>query len=114
MPHYDFQCKKCETVYDEIVSYDEKGKYPTVKCPKCGSKKKDKLLSQIGGVMFSKPQESSKWDNFEYRAGYNMDKAQGERRAAEAASHMGANPYSHSAAQIAADINNDANYGEVK
>lgn len=113
MPHYEFQCKKCEIVYDEIVSYDEKGKYPTVKCPKCGSKKKTKLLSQIGGVIFTNARESSKWDNFGYRAGKTMEEAQDCRRQAEEASHMGSDPY-HSAAQIAADINNDANYGEVK
>lgn len=113
MPHYEFQCKKCDTIYDEIVAYDEKGKYPTVKCPKCGGKKKDKLLSQIGGIIFSDPTTSSKYDNFGYRAGHLMNKAQNERRAAQEASHMGSNPY-HSDAQIAADINNDANYGEVK
>jgi hypothetical protein len=41
---------------------------------------------------FAQPWESSKWDNFEYRAGYNMVKAQKERRNAEDKSHMGANP----------------------
>ena len=41
---------------------------------------------------FAQPCESSKWDSFEYRAGYNMEKAQGERRNAESRSHMGANP----------------------
>ena len=43
-------------------------------------------------VQFAQPWESSKWDNFEYRAGYNMVKAQGERRNAEAGSHMGSTP----------------------
>ena len=44
-------------------------------------------------VQFAQPWESSKWDSFEYRAGYNMVKAQQERRNAEARSHMGASPH---------------------
>lgn len=35
----------------------------------------------------------NKLNNFGYRAGKNMAKAQGERRTAEALSHMGSNPY---------------------
>lgn len=38
------------------------------------------------------PWETSKWDNFEYRAGYNMVKAQQSRRTAETRSHMGMTP----------------------
>jgi hypothetical protein len=48
-------------------------------------------------------------DNFEYRAGYNMDKAQGERRHAEAASHMGQTPYNS-----IDDITSGKNFGEVQ
>ena len=43
--------------------------------------------------MFGNPKESSKWDNFGYRAGHNMEKAKSERRVAESKSHMGTNPY---------------------
>lgn len=43
-------------------------------------------------------------DTFSYRAGANMSKAQGERRAAEAASHMGTDPFGMT--------NSDFNLGE--
>ena len=52
-----------------------------------------KRLADNVSIQFAQPWESSKWDSFEYRAGYNMMKAKRERMAAEAASHMGANPH---------------------
>lgn len=51
-------------------------------CSKCGNKL-ERLLSGERGTIFDKPQETSKWDNFGYRAGYNMEKAKKERAAAE-------------------------------
>ena len=84
---------KCHESYEELTSYDEKGKYPKVKCPNCKSKRKKQLHNYGVGVSFGNPKESSKWDNFSYRAGFNMDKAQGERRTAQKLSHMGTNPY---------------------
>lgn len=42
---------------------------------------------------YSVPEESSRWDNFEYRAAHNLYKAQEERRRAEAHSHVGTSPY---------------------
>ncbi len=112
MPSYEFQCKKCEVVYTDLASFDATGKYKDTKCPACGSKKKSQLMTCCA-VAFTNPRDTSKWDNFSYRAGKTMDEAQGTRRAAEAASHMGTDPYG-GAAQIAADINNDKNYGKVK
>lgn len=99
MPYYNFECKKCETKWEEFTSYDPKNIYPKVKCTKCGSKKKNKLISDfsIGGPT------SSKMDSFSYRAGFNMEKAKGERRAAEAATG-GASPYR--------DMSGDFNLGE--
>ena len=46
MPNYDFECKKCKETYNEIVPYDETGKYKGVKCPHCGSKSKIKLKNE--------------------------------------------------------------------
>jgi hypothetical protein len=53
-----------------------------VKCAKC----KKKADSKFGApnLIFANPKDTSKWDNFSYRAGFNMEKAKGERRAAEA------------------------------
>jgi len=43
-------------------------------------------------IQFAQPWESSKWDSFEYRAGYNMMKAKRERMSAEAKSSVGSTP----------------------
>lgn len=89
MPFYEFECKKCQHGYSELCNYDETGKYKGVKCPECGSKSKTKLISQVAAPQFSNPRGTSKEDSFSYKAGFNMEKAKDERRAAEAASHMG-------------------------
>jgi DNA-directed RNA polymerase subunit RPC12/RpoP len=96
MPIYHFKCLKCSEVYDELTVYDETGKYRSVKCPNCKSKQKEKTYDYDVTCTFSNPKESSKWDNFGYRAGHNMEKAKADRRAAEAVSHMGTDPYNHS------------------
>ncbi|NIQ16892.1 MAG: hypothetical protein GTO02_21665 [Candidatus Dadabacteria bacterium] len=93
MPIYKFQCLKCSCNYEELTNYDETEKYKDVKCPECSSKRKKRTFDYDVTATFSNPKESSKWDNFGYRAGHNMEKAKSERREAEAKSHMGSNPY---------------------
>lgn len=90
MPVYEFSCVSCNHEFEEFTPYDESGTYPNVACPKCGSKKKEKLFPSKMTIVGP---TSSKMDNFNYRAGFNLEKAKGERRAAEAASHMGADPF---------------------
>lgn len=96
MPIYKFLCLKCSETYEELTSYDKSGKYKSIKCPQCKSKRKERTFDYNVTATFSNPKESSKWDNFEYRAGFNMEKAKGDRRAAESKSHMGSNPYPNS------------------
>lgn len=88
MPLYEFLCKKCNVKYDELCKYNEKGKYPKVKCPECGSKSKEKLMSCFIPT-FANPKGTSKEDSFSYMAGHNMEGAKGLRRHAEEHSHMG-------------------------
>ncbi len=95
MPTYRFSCLKCDESYEELTNYDDTGKYKLVKCPKCKSRKKERVFDYNVAVTFGNPKESSKWDNFGYRAGHNMEKAKSERREAEKYSHMGANPYNY-------------------
>ena len=92
MPIYELKCGNCDVVYEELIGYDKTEKYDGVECPDCGSKSKMKLVSSCG-ISFGNPKESSKWDSRSYRAGHNHERAKGERRDAEAASHMGTNPY---------------------
>ena len=93
MQMYTFECLKCEHRYEELCCVNDDGKYKGVKCPQCKSKRKRRTFDYDVVPTFSNPKESSKWDNFEYRAGFNMEGAKACRREAEAKSHMGANPY---------------------
>lgn len=95
MPHYEFSCKKCLKIFDEIVTYDATGKYAKLKCPYCGSKKKDKLISMYS-FQFTNPEGSDRWNSeatgHDYRFKHNIPKVKKEREMAEALSHM-PNPY---------------------
>jgi len=86
MPLYEFNCLKCNKNYEVICSF--KDNQDDIQCEHCGSKKKNKLVSNCS-LSFAQPGESSKWESFSYRAGYNMDKAKQERRIAERNSKMG-------------------------
>lgn len=88
MPLYDFKCDGCMKYYDAFAAYDTDGVYAGVTCPTCGSDSKRRIPSRI-----SIGQTSSKFDNFSYRAGFNMENAKAERRHAEAHSHMGTNVF---------------------
>lgn len=112
MPNFDFECKKCERVYEEITSYDETGKYKDVKCPHCGSKKKVKLLTACG-FNFSNPEGTDRWNSessgHDYRFHHNLPKVINERRQAEEKSHMGTDVYNP-----INDLNKDTAWGDVK
>lgn len=97
MPFYEFECNKCKLKYDDlVVSYDETGKWPTVKCPECGSKKKTKLMSNCQ-FNFANPEGTDRWNSqstgHDYRFKHNIPKVKKEREMAEALSHMGSSPY---------------------
>jgi len=109
MPTYKFACGKCKTEYTDLLPFDPAGKYSDASCPKCKSKKK-KMLPTFADIKFSNPKDTSKFDNFSYRAGYNLEAAQDLRQSAEDASHMGAAPY----ADGIDDINRGDLFGEVQ
>ena len=86
MPNHNFKCrnKKCNEIFEDICSFaDLEAGFPNVICPNCKSKRVEKLLS-AGNVLWT----SSKMQNFEIRAGVNMEKAKNERAAAESAQKM--------------------------
>jgi|SRR5579859_362710 len=88
MALYSFQCKKCKKSFDEMCSFaDFDAGFPDIRCPNCKSKRIDKLIV-AGNVLWTQ----SKLDNFDIRAGFNMEKAKKERAAAEVAQKM-KNPY---------------------
>ncbi len=43
MPIYEFKCKSCEKVFDELVPMNTEG--DSLKCPKCGSVGARRLVS---------------------------------------------------------------------
>ena len=47
MPIFEYQCKKCEEIFEELVLKDED--IPR-KCPKCGSKIIKKLFSPANDI----------------------------------------------------------------
>ena len=105
---YVFFCKKCELEFEHLCKYEERD---AVKCPECNKKKSVEKRLGACNITFSNPKGTSKMDNFSYAAGYNLEKAQGERRAAEAEAKVRGikNPYNR-----IDDISSGVNFGEVK
>jgi putative FmdB family regulatory protein len=93
MPLYEFTCQKCHIEYDDLCAFDASGKYPDVKCPKCGSVKKTKLLS-VANFTFAQPEGTDRYNNHhDYRWKHKQPQVRKERAMAEAASKMGHTPY---------------------
>ena len=96
MPNFEFSCKNCHKSYSELAKFDKTGKYKTVACPFCKSKKKTPLIS-APAYAFGNPVGTGKWNNsktgHDYRFKHNIPNVQQERARAEQNSHMGSNPY---------------------
>lgn len=112
MPNYDFKCKKCEHVFSDFAKHDPKQKYKDVKCPKCGSSKKE-LLVGAPSYKFNQPVGTDKWTSdgtgHDYRYKYVLPSIKKQREIAEKTSHVGANPYKE-----IDDISSGENFGECK
>ncbi len=97
MPIYDFECSDCDFRYQELTKFDKQGKYPDISCPKCKSKKKEKLISMCG-FAFGDPVGTDRWTSdghgHDYRFQHNIPNLKEQRAVAEATSHMG-NPYAN-------------------
>lgn len=93
------------------MSYDESGKYEDAICPKCGSSKKNKLISRINHN-FTNPEGTDKMNTHEYRYHHAVEKPGGareQRQTAEELSHMGSDPYPD-----IDDISGGQHFGPVK
>ena len=49
MPTYDYNCKKCDHVWEEFQSIKAD---PIKKCPACGKNQAQRLISGGGGILF--------------------------------------------------------------
>ncbi len=49
MPFYDYRCRECKKEFSKILTLSEYEK-GGIKCPKCGSKKVEQVLSSFFAV----------------------------------------------------------------
>ena len=47
MAYYEFECEKCRERFTVEQSFTEHDHAPKPKCPKCGSRKVGRLISEI-------------------------------------------------------------------
>lgn len=112
MAVYEFICNDCQNRWNEMMPMSQFGKYEKIKCPKCESFNKDKVVSLCAPPVFSNPVGTQKFNDHDYRYHWNHDRPGGvrdQRKAAEAASHVGADPYTP-----IDDITSGEHFGEVK
>jgi putative FmdB family regulatory protein len=57
MPLYEYQCKKCEKMFEILLSFRELD--DPVKCPDCGSEETDRLLSTFSASVGDSTRNSS-------------------------------------------------------
>lgn len=70
MPTYEYMCNACEHEWEEFQAMSAK---PTKKCPECGKRKAERLISGGGGLIF----KGSGFYCTDYRSkSYNEDKKQ--------------------------------------
>jgi len=112
MPTYEFQCKKCEEIYEENVPMANE-KYKGVKCPKCKSARKERLYNRVASFSFTNPVGTDRWTSdaagHDYRYKYSKKSVAEQRKYAEHMSHVGPTPYRN-----IDDISSGENFGEVK
>jgi len=48
MPVYTYRCKDCEKEFDLLVGVGKSDEEEELKCPKCGSKNTERLLTAFG------------------------------------------------------------------
>ena len=95
MPLREFRCFDCEEVYEELVKYDEEGKYPDIVCPGCGSSRKEVLISRTT-FNFTNPVGTDLYNSsHDYRFRHKLPQVIKERQEAEMRSKMGRQPYSN-------------------
>ena len=56
MPIYEYRCRKCGKLFEKIQKVDEGG--DSLKCPYCGGKKPEKVLSRFSSLKGSESSSS--------------------------------------------------------
>ena len=47
MPYYEFECLKCKKTFTVKESFEEHDTHKQVKCPKCGGREVEQLLTTV-------------------------------------------------------------------
>jgi putative FmdB family regulatory protein len=55
MPDYDFKCTECRKTFTVTQTFEEHDRDKRIKCPKCGSRKVDRVI----GSVFAKTSKKS-------------------------------------------------------
>lgn len=112
MAIYELQCKKCDHLYDiQSLMAEQDANTKRAKCPECGSKSKERMIGSIS-FAFGDPIGTDRYNNsHDYRFHHKMNEGgvKANRKAAEAASKVGNNPYPH-----IDDVSSGKHFGEVK
>jgi hypothetical protein len=94
-----------------MVAYDSTEEYPTISCPNCSSKNKEKLVSSCN-FNFSNPVGTDRWNSeasgHDYRFKHNLPNVIKQRKNAEVAAKS-KEPY-----RRIDDINKNSSWGEAK
>ncbi len=57
MPIYEYRCRKCERIFEEIQRVGEEGE--SLKCPHCGEENPEKVLSSFSSAPQGEESSSS-------------------------------------------------------
>lgn len=79
MPTYEYQCSACDHEWEEFQSITAD---PTKKCPDCGKKKAERIISAGGGIIF----KGSGFYQTDYRSESYKKGASADKKASESKS----------------------------
>lgn len=79
MPTYEYVCKACEHEWEEFQSIKAD---PSKKCPECGKKKAERMISAGGGIIF----KGSGFYQTDYRSESYKKGASADKKAQESSS----------------------------
>lgn len=79
MPTYEYVCKACEHAWEEFQSIKAE---PSKKCPECGKKKAQRLISAGGGIIF----KGTGFYQTDYRSDSYKKGASADKKASESSS----------------------------
>lgn len=79
MPTYEYVCKACEHEWEEFQSIKAE---PSKKCPECGKKKAQRMISSGGGIIF----KGSGFYQTDYRSDSYKKGASADKKASESSS----------------------------